>query len=791
MKGRLRFVLGVACCALVGLTGGVSTGVLPSVPPEVAELLPHAVLLWETAELRVPGRATMGFLASADVEGDGLKDLVCSTSVGLVVFVGDGAGQFALRPCDFYEAREVYLGQGSYQVDAVATMIALAAALVDLDGDGMLDAVVSTAGKQSPDGAYAYWLYSFVNRDGCFKRKQVLKLPFPLHFLAEYPLKNGTFGLLGVDVQKNESTVVLLSRDGEFSFRGPVVLATGRGWPVYWGDVTGDGQRDLVLQHRVGITLLPGNVDDGFGTARDFSPTGETVRDAALGDLTGDGRPELLVLTGAGELVVAQWNGDSFQELVHQELGTWYDPGEVVLADFTGDGLLDALLFGSSGRLFTVLPGRGEGLFYTMGSEFFWVDVVSAWKHVFDLDSDGLADLLLASPHAIHVLRNGGEPRGTSQLPVAEVLAAGDLTGDGIAELVVRAGRGVDVLWNDGNGGMIRSELTRFPTPGPNATLVERGGESVETVVEGHREVWLQSLSPVAAHAARGLVFVLLERTEVSAWMEKRVVYELRWAGLDGREVGSLRLEPGEMKPVLAGGDLDGDGNVDILMLRGGEVLVHWGGTSGVSAYPLPGEPYLLAIGDVTGDGVDDAIVVGVDQDAHVVCVSFPNRTAVISEPLMVFDLFLVPLSVASGDFDNDGILDVAVAAARLRVDVALEQVVVAGAEVWIHSSGHGVTTSAIPGWPEGDAPWPVTGLVAGDVTGDGHVDLAFTTVGGSGVFLLPGQGDGSFSSPRRFWLPGGSLFSADLDGNGQRELIANRLGGNPATWILWNGGGR
>ncbi|GEM_PF-2623907 len=780
----LGIVVAAALAVAVGTGGGGGVSG-PVFPPGVEELLPQAVTLWEAAVLRVGALEVLQVLLVLDVNGDEVMDVVTSESSGLVVFLGTGQGRFTRGCAGFYEVESWPVGGGSYLSRPLATMTALSGAVLRIEGRERI--VVATAGVQFPNGPYGYWLYMFEHRSGCLKRLAATEVPFPLHFLEEWPFADGS-RLLGASVQDDQTQVVVLTADGSRFFSAPVVVGTARGWPVHWGDVTADGEPDLVLLLKDEVVVLPSLGGGRLGSPIHVATPEQRVWDVAVGDITGDEVPELVVLTGANKLVTYGWSGSSLEVQAIQELDARHALTGLKLADMTGEGVLDLVAFGAGRQWIAVLPGKGNGSFSSRGSEF-WLPVPSLRQWVVDLTGSGKADLLVASPYTAHVLVNGGYPAGVSQLPVAEILAVGDLSGDGSADLLFQTGKGVDVLWNNGEGAFLRSRLTTFPEPGPETTLVDRGWGLAELVVEDQTEWVLRSLQPVAAQVMEGSVLVLLRRTEAdSRTLWDRAVHELRWISAEGALLRAVRLPREEVAPGLGVGDFDGDGAIDVAVLVEGDVWIWWGGSEEAVAYHLPTEAFLLAVGEANGDGVDDVVIVGADQNAHVRALSFSNRALDLSDPWIVFDPLALPLALTLGDFDKDGVDDVAVAASRVHVD--LEEVVLQGGEVWIRLGKGEERIILIPSWPEGQPPWPGAGLVAGDFNGDGRVDLALTTAGAMGVFVLLGEGDGSFSAPRQLWAPAGALRAGDLDGNGRLELIAHLLGLNPATWILWNGGG-
>jgi Bacterial Ig-like domain (group 3)/FG-GAP-like repeat len=128
------------------------------------------------------------------------------------------------------------------------------------------------------------------------------------------------------------------------------------------------------------------------------------------------------------------------------------------------------------------------------------------------------------------------------------------------------------------------------------------------------------------------------------------------------------------------------------------------------------------------------------------------------------------------GDFNGDGILDIAVAnGSDNNISLLL-------------GNGDG-TFKASTNFATGTSP---TSIVSGDFNGDGHLDLAATTAGVIRVFL--GSGDGSFQPGVDY--PAGfapwSIHTADFNSDGKLDLAVANYDwlGDTASVLLGNGNG-
>src|SRR5262249_39483744 len=199
----------------------------------------------------------------------------------------------------------------------------------------------------------------------------------------------------------------------------------GRADHVYFGDV--NAQLGLIFEHGVG---------DGTFTFVAGSPT-KMEGPYALGDLDGDGVPEIVSGSKNGGFIIERWTGSGLVET--QVAGDYSVADALLLADVDGDGHLDVVLQ-LIADVTTVQLGDGHGGFGAATRYPFPV------QYAADVDGDGHVDLVALTrtaptwaPTGITVLINRGD--GTfapTDLPDlgSTYMAFGDLTGDGLPDMI-------------------------------------------------------------------------------------------------------------------------------------------------------------------------------------------------------------------------------------------------------------------------------------------------------------------------------------------------------------------
>lgn len=243
-------------------------------------------------------------------------------------------------------------------------------------------------------------------------------------------------------------------------------------------DFNGDGNIDLAVSSVAGTlgpaaVVLLGKGDGTFFTAVAYPVSGAGASITA-GDITGDGRPDLMVPVpqlGTVSILVNDGTGQFFAPV---DLPAGTRPVAVAVADLDHDGDVDLAVADSSGGAVVLRSNPVGGNFFPAIT--FGAGVRPSWIAAADVDGDGDPDLVVTSAGAttdaaadtVSVLPNNGNGTFTT----ARTFAAGvnpsfvsiaDLNGDGLPDLAIAdfgsaqgtasaQGAGAAVLLNSGGG---------------------------------------------------------------------------------------------------------------------------------------------------------------------------------------------------------------------------------------------------------------------------------------------------------------------------------------------------
>ncbi len=236
-------------------------------------------------------------------------------------------------------------------------------------------------------------------------------------------------------------------------------------------------------------------------------------------------------------------------------------------------------------------------------------------------------------------------------------------------------------------------------------------------------------------------------------------------------------------------GDFDDDGNADLAVSRPSapEIVVGFGDGAGnfgvVQQVALPGggRAFNLAAGDANRDGIDDLIVADPDLSRVVILLGAPGGNGIGADHI---DLAVpgVPGAVAIGDLSGDGVDDLVVSAFDADRYVVITEIFGQG-PAFGDGGGGGVA-----GYAWFDVPVPARPSVAtiADVTGDGLPDLVACLAFNATMCIapqLPGGGVGELTLLDSSGLPL-RPFVGDFDGNGRNDLFALSGGGERVN--LW-----
>ena len=335
-------------------------------------------------------------------------------------------------------------------------------ALADLNGDGHVDAVVAAAGLHVllGDGTGALREVGMV--DGIANPSGI----------AIGDANGDGVPDIGVANHDTEHVTVLLGDGaGDFDLAPGSPLVAGvepHPHAVLWADLDGDGQQDLLVDHRSGhaVLVLRGVGDGSFERPGVAIPVGgDPYRGMVLADVNRDGRADLLT-PNEGEVAVrlaaagtagegdrgehgapeADGDGDDHGQrsaFAFEEAPSVAVPGpfSIGVVDMTGDGIPDLVTASQRDGFVRLFPGDGAGGFGPASDSVPIAPSEGVALATGDVNGDGVGDAVVTSytsPTVVVMLGGGTIGRVTfdaDRNPWG--LDVADVDGDGRADAVV------------------------------------------------------------------------------------------------------------------------------------------------------------------------------------------------------------------------------------------------------------------------------------------------------------------------------------------------------------------
>jgi hypothetical protein len=646
---------------------------------------------------------------------------------------------------------------------------------------------------------------------------------------------------------------------GNGTFQAAVLTTVLSQDPILIADVNGDGKDDLIQVHPGNtpstFDVWLSNGDGTFSQGKSYQVSPATLQGGLMTDVNSDGKIDMLAIDSQtpGLVRTLLGNGDgTFQAATSVTLPS-QAPGDLVFADFNGDGKPDFAGISTTGQVVIYLQEGGNfvltGAPMTTPDSSYGICGLSAG----DMTGDGKADVVTVNcdggdDNTVSVYVNSGDGTFATGVYYADAASAGtspanlystaativDVNGDGKADIVLSNGYGGDITILLGNGdGTVNTPNVGYATggyPESPALVADFNGDGLPDIMQidsDYSFAYLQGYGDGTFRAAVDYYGPIND----GSWPESITIAtgDFNGDGIKDFAVGNccsgavgitifLSRGDGSLKPGVnygAGGDMefvaiadfDGDGNLDVAatLWDTGSVQIFHGNGDGTftvgASYSTGGEGSCtggLATSDFNHDQHVDIAVVneGCDEEGNNVAVLLNDGTGGFLSAVN-YAVSNLTWQIAAGDINADGYADLLLPLWNTnQVAILLANSDNSGtfqAETDVNLANGGATYLG----PEF--------VTLGDFNGDGKLDFAVTIDSyegtDQGIVVALGNGDGTFQTPSLYsstqqnylnfdWPYPAFLQSADINGDGIPDLVYTNSNYSTVGVLLGNGDG-
>jgi len=571
-------------------------------------------------------------------------------------------------------------------------------------------------------------------------------------------------------------------------------------------DLDGDGHKDLVVADMGTNRIIYYHNNGDLTWDRLFlhSNTGG-VSGLAVGDMDGDGDLDLACAAFTANKVYWLRNDGGFA-FTQIDIATGMTGAtRIVMNDLDDDGDLDVVAAMQTAGAIRLFRNNGSGAFT---NELLLTTSTPRSLKLADVDQNGRMDLVYAGSGGAGYLRNNGTTFTQQQITGYSGLRGlgfADLTGDGYNDLIMADYTEDRITWSGLNPqtglyqGMGSGTLDTWLNYASIVHGADFDGDGVNDVLAASSFDIRIYLHPGNAPDERLLVNRYLGDGRGIAHgdldgdgdMDLMAVGGLyiNWYENDGEGYMIPRIATEGIGRITIGGgvdlklvDLDGDGDLDAVLTESSANRVTWlennGNNGTFTKRLLTGHtaPYSCDVVDFDGDGDIDVVVTSIMGNDNVYWYENDgSQNFATQHPILVS--YADPYEARAMDYDNDGDMDVVVAC---HSNLAQN-----GKVVLCRNNGNDTFTAQ-----ELDAAAPqVTSVFWVDLDQDGHMDVLATTGGNQNRVNWYRSNGAVIPSFTKTTIQTGMGYATyvvadDLDGDGDIDVVVSCLSDRNVNWL-------